>query len=116
MGKYNAEGPGNQFNDVARGAYDAAMDGNQEQYNKGVQIYEHPHLWDEEKPCSIADTPTDNFVPTPTINVGDGFKSFSPLKKTLVIIGAVLATALFLACAITFFADYLKGPVLVGLR
>ncbi len=110
MKKFNREGPGNQFDDAARNAYEAAMDGDQEQHNKGVQIYERPHLWDEEQPCSIADTPTDNFVPTPTISTGDGFRSFSPLKKTLVIIGAVLAAALILVCAVTFFADYVVSP------
>ena len=116
MGKYNAEGVKNQFNDAARGAYNAAMDGNQEQYNKGVQIYERPHLWDEEKPCSIADTPTDNFIPTPTMSTGDGFRSFSPLKKALVISAAVLIGALVLVCAVSFFMDYFRDPALVGFR
>ncbi len=110
MGKYNGEGSGNPFDDVARYAYEAAMDGDQEQHNKGVQIYERPHLWDEEKPCSFADTPTDNFIPTPVISTGDGFKSYSPLKKALVIAGAILAAGLILVCAVSFFADYAVSP------
>ena len=75
----NREGPANRFDDAAREAYTAAMDGVQQ---KGVQIYERPHLWDEERPCSVMDTPTDNFIPTPTISTGEGFKSLSLAKKS----------------------------------
>lgn len=110
MDKFNREGPANQFDDVARNAYSTAMEDTQEQHNKGVQIYERPHLWDEEKPCSFADTPTDNFIPTPVISTGDGFKSYSPLKKALVIAGAILAAGLILVCAVSFFADYAVSP------
>lgn len=95
----NREGPVNRFDDAAREAYTAAMDGVQ---RKGVQIYERPHLWDEERPCSVMDTPTDNFIPTPTISTGEGFKSFSLGKKVAIIAGFIIIGAIVLACVISF--------------
>ena len=95
----NREGPANRFDDAAREAYTAAMDGVQQ---KGVQIYERPHLWDEERPCSVMDTPTDNFIPTPTISTGEGFKSLSLAKKVAVISGLVIIGAIVLACVVSF--------------
>ncbi len=97
------EGPADQLDDAARDAYTAALDGKQ---RKGVQIYERPHLWDEEKPCSFADTPTDNFIPTPTISTGDSFKSFSLPKKIAIITLLAAVGVLVLVCGASFFADY----------
>lgn len=68
----------NSKNDAARKNYDAAMRG---ETRKGVEYFEKPHLWDEERPCDINDTPTDYFVPTPVINTGEGFSSYSLGKK-----------------------------------
>ena len=90
------------LNDAARKNYDAAMNG---ETRKGMEYFEKPHLWDEERPCDIKDTPVNNFVPIPVINTGDGFRSYSPLKKALVITGIVAAVVLVTICAVTYFMD-----------
>ena len=71
-------------NEAARKNYDAAMDG--EGTRKGVHMYQKPHLWDEERPCDLNDTPTDNFIPTPELD-NEGFSSYSLWGKISTIIG-----------------------------
>lgn len=100
MGKYDFQ---NDFqNDAARKNYEAAMNG---ENRKGVEFFEKPHLWDEERPCDIKDTPVNNFVPTPVINTGDGFANYSPMKKVLFIAGLAVAAVIVVFCAVTFFMD-----------
>lgn len=89
-------------NDAARKNYDAAMNG---ENRKGLDYFEKPHLWDEEKPCDIKDIPRENFVPIPTLGTGDTFKSYSLFKKIAVIAGIVVAVAVVGICAVTFFMD-----------
>ena len=100
MGKYDFQ---NDFqNDAARRNYEAAMNGED---RKGLDMFEKPHLWDEERPCDIKDTPINNFVPTPTISTGDGFATYSTGKKIAFIAGIAAVVALILVCTISFFAD-----------
>jgi len=73
-----------RHNDAARRNYDAAMNG--EGTRKGVHMYEKPHLWDEERPCDLRDTPTHNFIPAPEIET-EGFSSYSLWGKISTIIG-----------------------------
>ena len=90
-------------NDAAKKNYDAAMSG---QSRKGVEYFEKPHLWDEERPCDmVADSPTENFVPMPTVNTGDGFSTYSIVKKIAIIAGIVIAVAVVGFCTVTFFMD-----------
>jgi len=89
-------------NDAARKNYEATMNG---ETRKGVEYFEKPHLWDEERPCDIKDTPTFNFVPIPEVGTGSGFSGYSPLKKVLVIAGVVAVVALIAVCAVTYFMD-----------
>lgn len=100
MGNYDFQ---NDFqNDAARKNYDAAMSG---ESRKGVDYFEKPHLWDEERPCDIKDTPTPNFVPIPTLGSGDSFKNYSLLKKIGIIAGVSVVVAIVVICAVTFFLD-----------
>lgn len=89
-------------NDAAKKNYDAAMNG---ETRKGVDYFEKPHLWDEERPCDLKDTPTDNFIPTPTISSGGEFASYSLGKKIAIIAAFAVIGILVAVCAITFFMD-----------
>ena len=88
-------------NSSARKNYDAAMNG---EIRKGVELFEKPHLWDEERPCDIKDTPTDNFIPTPEMDSG-GFSSYSIWGKISTILGfCIFAAIIFLV----IYALYIK--------
>lgn len=100
MGNYDFQN--DLQNDAARKNYDAAMNG---QTRKGMEYFEKPHLWDEERPCDIKDTPTPNFIPIPTLGTGDTFKSYSLLKKIGIILAFTAVVAIVAVCAITFFMD-----------
>lgn len=89
-------------NDAARKNYEATMNGHS---RKGVDYFEKPHLWDEEKPCDIKDSPRENFVPIPTLGTGDAFKSYSLGKKIAIIAAIAAVAALVLYCGVTFFMD-----------
>ena len=89
-------------NDAARKNYDAAMNG---EARKGVEYFEKPHLWDEERPCDIKDTPRENFVPIPTMSTGDTFASYSLIKKIAIIAAVIGIAALVVYCGVTFFMD-----------
>ena len=73
--------------DVAKKNYDAAMDGNEDTV-KGVHMCESPYLWKENNVAIERDNPTENFVPTPVINVGDdtGSKAKKFIKIALIIL------------------------------
>lgn len=101
MGNYDFQK--DMHNDAAKRNYDAAMEGAES--SKGVQMFEKPHLWDEERPCDIKDTPTDNFVPTPTISSGGEFASYSIWKKIAIIAAIVVIVAIVAVCTISFFVD-----------
>ena len=90
-------------NDAARKNYDAAMSG---ETRKGVEYFEKPQLWDEERPCDIKDTPKENFVPIPEISTGEGFASYSIGKKIGIIVGISLAALVFIISAVTFLTAY----------
>ena len=99
MGNYDFQ---NDFqNDAARRNYEAAMNGKR---RNGVDFFEKPYTWDEERPIDIKDTPITNFVPIPVPSTG-GFADYSPLKKVLVIAGIVAAVALLGWIAYTFIMD-----------
>ena len=89
-------------NDAAKKNYEAAMSG---ESRKGLEFFEKPHLWDEEKPCDIKDTPTMNFVPIPTIDSNDGFSGYSTGKKIAIIAGISVAAIIIAICAVTYFMD-----------
>ena len=90
-------------NDAARKNYDAAMSG---ETRKGVDFFEKPLTWDEEKHCEIKDSPRENFVPIPEINTGEGFASYSLGKKIGIIAGISLAALVFIVSAVTFLTSY----------
>lgn len=90
-------------NDAARKNYDAAMSG---ETRKGVEYFEKPQLWDEERPCDIKDTPKENFVPIPEISTGEGIASYSIGKKIGIIVGISLAALVFIISAVTFLTAY----------
>ena len=73
---------------------------------KGVDFFEKPLTWDEEKPCEIKDSPRENFVPIPEINTGEGFASYSLGKKIAIIAGISLAALVFIVSAVTFLTSY----------
>ena len=101
MGSYDFQ---NHFtNDAAKRNYDAAM--GETTTPKGVQMFEKPHLWDEERPCDLKDTPTDNFIPTPTISSGGEFSSFSLGKKIAIIAAFAVIGIIVAVCVVTFFLD-----------
>ena len=89
-------------NDAAKKNYDASLNG---ENRKGVDFFEKPHLWDEERPCDIKDTPTENFIPMPTINTGDGFSGYSTAKKIGIIAAIAIVVIVIAVCAVTFFMD-----------
>ena len=100
MGSYDFQ---NDFqNDAARKNYEASMSG---ENRKGVDFFEKPHLWDEERPCDIKDTPRENFVPIPTLGTGDAFKSYSVGRKIAMIAVFAMVAALVIYCGVTFFMD-----------
>ena len=85
MGNFDFQ---NDFeNDAARKNYDAAMNGKR---RSGLDIFRKPHLWEEERPCDIKDTPRENFVPIPTIGTGDTFAGYSISRKISFLAGAAL--------------------------
>ena len=81
-------------NEVGKKQYDAAMDGTGNN-GKGVHMYESPYLWKENNVAIERDNPTENFVPTPTINAGD---EASPAKKAIKI-GLLVAFIAFMIYA-----------------
>lgn len=100
MAKYDFQ---NDFqNDTARANYEASMTGRR---RKGLDLFEKPHLWEEERPCDIKDSPRENFVPIPTIGTGDCFAGYS-LGRKIAVIAGISVVALFVAvCAVGFFMD-----------
>ena len=100
MGSYDFQ---NDFqNDAARKNYEASMSG---ENRKGVDYFEKPHLWDEERPCDIKDTPRENFVPIPTIGTGDCFAGYSIGRKIAVIAGLSAAALFFAYCTASLFLE-----------
>lgn len=89
-------------NDTARKNYDAAMDG---KHRKGLDVFEKPHLWEEERPCDIKDTPRENFVPIPEVSSGSAFSEYSTGKKIAVIAGICIAVLFVGYCAVSFFLE-----------
>ena len=82
-------------NEVGKKQYDAAMDGSGDN-GKGVHMYERPYLWRENNPVhAYADTPCENFVPTPTIHTGEDSK-----VKKVIKIGLLVALAAFMIYAL----------------
>lgn len=75
---------------IAKKNYETAMGGSGENL-KGVHMYKRPYLWRENNPAHpYADTPCENFVPTPTMNTGEDEITASPLKKAIKIALIVL--------------------------
>lgn len=90
-------------NEVGKKQYDAVMDGNGDN-GKGVHMYERPYLWRENNPVHpYADTPCENFVPTPTIHTGEDSK-----VKKIVKIGVLVALAAFMIYALI--AQIVENP------
>ena len=89
-------------NEAAKKNYDAAMNGEK---RKGIDLFEKPHLWDEERPCDIKDSPRENFVPIPTIGTGDSFSGYSTRRKVFTILGICAVVILLAVCVVTFFMD-----------
>ena len=89
--------------DLGRKQYDAAMDGT-DIAGKGLHMYKSPYLWRENNIAIERDNPTENFVPTPTINAGD---ESTPVKRA-VKIGLLVAFIAFMVYA--FVAILLENP------
>lgn len=96
-------------NKLGRKQYDAALDGDGND-GKGLHIYESPYLWEENNVVIEWDNPTENFVPTPTINAGD---ERAPLKKAMKI-GLLVGVVLFMIYA--FIAILLESPDVFGFQ
>ena len=72
-----------ESDNLAKKNYNSVME-NREDTVKGVQMYKSPYLWRENNPAHpYADTPCENFVPTPTINAGEDEITATPLKKSI---------------------------------
>ena len=66
---------------------------------KGVQMYKTPYLWRENNPAHpYADTPCENFVPTPTMHSGEDSKVKRIIKY--VAIGLFVAFMIYALVAI----------------
>lgn len=76
---------------------------------KGVQMYKTPYLWRENNPAHpYADTPCENFVPTPTMHSGEDSKVKRIIKY--------VAIGLFVAFMIyALIAQILENPQIFGL-
>lgn len=94
---------------MGRKQYDAAMDGTGNA-GKGLHMYESPYLWKENNIAIEKDNPTENFVPTPTINAGD---EASPAKKAIKI-GLLVVFIAFMIYA--FVAILMENPSVFGFQ
>lgn len=84
-----------------------------ENNGKGLHMYKRPYLWRENNPVHpYADTPCENFVPTPTTDAGEEDASRSKMKKA-VKIGLVVLLAGFMIYALI--AQIIENPQLFGL-
>ena len=80
---------------------------------KGVQMYKTPYLWRENNPVHpYADTPCENFVPTPTMDSGEEDLSHFKVKKAIAI-GLVVLLVGFMIYALI--AQILENPQIFGL-
>ena len=81
--------------------------------HKGVKMYKRPYLWRENNPAHpYADTPCENFVPTPTMDSGEEDLSRFKLKKAIAI-GLVVLLVGFMIYALI--AQILENPQIFGL-
>lgn len=102
-----------ESNETAKRNYESAMAG-EEQTVKGVHYGQRPYLWRENNPVHpYADTPCENFVPTPTINAGEDELSASKWKKILkyVLLGLFVGFMIY-----ALVAQILETPEIFGLR
>ena len=96
MKSYNHEHYTQEFDEVARKSYASNMEDSNGV--KGLKMYSKPFLFDEERPASQMDIPTENFIPTPEINT-ERFSDYNIWKK----IAIVLAGLFIVYCAIAYF-------------
>ena len=80
---------------------------------KGVQMGRHPYLWRENNPAHpYADTPCENFVPTPEIDSGADDLGNGKVKKA-VKIGLLVLFVAFMVYALI--AQLIENPELFKL-
>ena len=79
---------------------------------KGLHMYKRPYLWRENNPVHpYADTPCENFVPTPTMDAGEDDLSRSRIKKA-VKIGLLVLFVAFMIYALI--AQIVDNPQIFG--
>ena len=77
---------------------------------KGVQMGKRPYLWRENNPAHpFADTPCENFVPTPEIDSGEDDLSNSKAKKAIKI-GLIVLFVAFMIYALI--AQIIENPAI----
>ena len=93
-----------ESDNMAKKNYESVMDDAKNEPTKGVHLGNSPYLWRENNPAHpYADTPCENFVPTPTMHSGEDSKLKRILKH--------VAIGLFVAFLIyTFVMICLDAP------
>lgn len=103
MNPFDYEKSKNAMNEQAKRIYDSEVNGD-DQAHKGFHSYEHPYIWDEEKPHSLTDIPTENFIPSPTYTVHED----TPKRKVIKAIKLallILFIAFMIYCGVMIFID-----------
>ena len=87
-----------ESHEVAKKNYESAMEGRADTV-KGVQLGNSPNMWRENNPVHpYADTPCENFIPTPTMHSGEDSKTKRILKY--IAIGLFVAFMIYALIAI----------------
>lgn len=104
MSQFDYENSRDSMNETAKRNYSAAVGDSQENVVRGLHTYNTPNVHDEERPWDwVVDTPTENFIPTPTYNVSDLPKS--KVKKMIKVGLLVLFAAFLIYCFVMIFID-----------
>ena len=84
---------------MAKKNYESVMNDAKNEPTKGVHLGNSPYLWRENNPAHpYADTPCENFVPTPTMHSGEDSKTKRILKY--IAIGLFVAFMIYALIAI----------------
>ena len=91
------------MNEQAKQSYASKLSGNEN--GKGVHMYKTPFLWDENNPVDpVVDTPTENFIPTPSIHDG-GDAAGSKIRRFVKFALIGLFVAFILYCLVMMIVE-----------
>lgn len=103
MSQFDYENSKDAMNEQAKRNYKSEIDGDGDAV-KGFHMYKTPYLWEEENPISNMDTPTENFIPTPTYDANEDTPR-SKVKRAIKIGLLILFAAFMIYALIMQFID-----------